>query len=95
MLSLLCRPLHDYVGEVHVKQVYEIAKLKQTDAHMASIPLESICRSVMGSAHSMGIRIVTEDKTSTDYTAVRAKNAELKKGKGGAKDAKGAKGKKK
>lgn len=86
----VCRPLHEYVGEVHIKQVYEIANIKQKDEHMKHIPLESICRSILGSAHSMGIRIVAEDKTSTDYTAARARMADLKKAKAGA----GAKGKK-
>ena len=58
---------------------------------MQHIPLDSICRSVLGSAHSMGVRIVNVTKTETDYTAARAKNAELKRGKQGgpAKDAKG------
>lgn len=77
------RPTHDYIGEVHVKQIYEIAKIKQSDEHMKDIPLESIARSVLGSAHSMGIRIVNEVETKTDYTAVRAKNEENKRAKGG------------
>jgi hypothetical protein len=90
--SAVCfRPLHEYVGEVHIKQVYEIAKIKQKDAHMQHIPLESICRSILGSAHSMGVRVIAENSTTTDYTAARARMAELKKSKVAA----GAKGKKK
>ena len=89
--SISFRPLHEYVGEVHIKQVYEIAKIKQKDQHMQHIPLDSICRSILGSAHSMGVKVVTATSTDADYTAARAKNAELKRGKQGpAKDAKGA-----
>ena len=76
------------MGEVHVKHVYEIAKIKQRDPHMQHIPLESVCRLVMGSAGSMGIRVVTADATTADYTAARARNLELKRGKLGPKSAK-------
>ncbi len=79
------RPRHDFIGEVHLKQVYEIAKIKQKDAHMSNIPLESICRLIVGSASSMGIKIVATEKTDTDYTAAKARQAELKRGKVGAK----------
>jgi large subunit ribosomal protein L11 len=49
---------HEVIGKVHVKQVYEIAKLKKTDQHLAHINLDAIARSVVGSAKSMGIEIV-------------------------------------
>lgn len=53
-----CRPGHDMVGKVHVKQVYEIAKIKQKDEHMAHISLEAICRCVVGSALAAGVEVV-------------------------------------
>jgi len=53
-----CRPGHDKIGKVHVKHVYEIAKIKQRDAHMAHISLQAICRCVVGSAHSAGLEVV-------------------------------------
>jgi large subunit ribosomal protein L11 len=51
------KPGHETVGKVHVKHVYEIAKIKQTDEHLKDISLESLARCVAGSARSMGIII--------------------------------------
>ena len=45
-------------GAVTLKHIYEIAKVKQQDVVMHNIPLKSICRSVMGSARSMGIKVI-------------------------------------
>lgn len=44
-----------------MKQVYEIAKMKQQDAHMQRLPLETISRMIVASAASMGIRIVDDN----------------------------------
>lgn len=87
------RPAHDYVGEVHIKHIYTIAQIKKNkDTHLQHLSLEAICRSIIGSAQSMGIRVVTGEVTDHDYTAARARNAELKRGKqGGAKAAGGKK----
>eukprot|EP00898_Chlorokybus_atmophyticus_P009020 jgi/Chlat1/9119/Chrsp97S08425 len=51
-------PGHKIVGEVTMKHVYEIASIKQTDPLQARVPLESICKSIIGTARSMGIRVV-------------------------------------
>ena len=51
------RPGHDTVGRVSVKQIYEIAKVKQQDAHMAHLSLQSICRALVGSCRSMGLEV--------------------------------------
>jgi large subunit ribosomal protein L11 len=48
------------VGTVHLRQIYEIAKVKQQDEHVDYIDLESICKSIIGTAKSMGIRVVPE-----------------------------------
>ena len=46
------------VGTVSVKALYELAKSKQKyDPTMASLPLESITKSVMGSAETMGLEV--------------------------------------
>lgn len=50
------------MGNIHVKQVYEIAKMKQRDEHLKEIPLMSLCRSIAASAGSMGIKVVAGDK---------------------------------
>lgn len=49
----------DIVGEVSVQQIYELARLKQQDAHLSLIPLESLAKNIVGTARSMGIRVCT------------------------------------
>lgn len=46
------------VGKVSLKQVYEIALLKQKDEHMVQQPLYGICAGIIGTARSMGIDVV-------------------------------------
>ncbi|KAI6645750.1 hypothetical protein LOD99_13013 [Oopsacas minuta] len=47
-----------WVGEINLRHVYEIAKVKQSDTHLQLLPLEKICRCIIGSCRSMGIRVV-------------------------------------
>ena len=54
------RPGHETKGTVHVKQIYEIALRKQQDEHLKDLSTESICRSIMGSCNSMGIKVVSD-----------------------------------
>ena len=51
---------HKTAGAVSLKHVYEIAKIKQSDPGNQYISLESICRSVIGTARSMGIVVKKE-----------------------------------
>ncbi|KAF9977020.1 hypothetical protein BGZ73_007228 [Actinomortierella ambigua] len=51
-------PRHSFVGKVNLKQVYEIAKIKQADDGMGHLSLKGICAGVIGSAKSMGIEVV-------------------------------------
>eukprot|EP00899_Mesostigma_viride_P015956 jgi/Mesvir1/24361/Mv11034-RA.1 len=53
------KPGESMVGEVNLKQIYEIALIKQKDESMKFLPLESICKSVMGTARSMGLKVVS------------------------------------
>ncbi|EGG00121.1 uncharacterized protein MELLADRAFT_50482 [Melampsora larici-populina 98AG31] len=46
------------VGELSLKHVYEIAKIKKSDPGMDHIPLESVARSVVAQAHNMGIKVI-------------------------------------
>ena len=41
-----------------MKQVYEIAKVKQKDVNLQSIPLQSIVSQIINSTRSMGITVV-------------------------------------
>ena len=49
---------HEVVGKIHVKHVYEIAKIKKTDPSNESIDLEKICRMVIGTCKTMGVDVV-------------------------------------
>jgi large subunit ribosomal protein L11 len=57
---IFCRPGHDTAGTVHVKHIYEIAKIKTTDEHLSRIDLQMMSRSIVGSARSMGLKIVKD-----------------------------------
>ncbi|KAG5437483.1 hypothetical protein PCANB_000911 [Pneumocystis canis] len=46
------------VGTVSLKHIYEIAKIKHKDENIQRIPLESVCKSVIASAKSAGIKVV-------------------------------------
>jgi large subunit ribosomal protein L11 len=48
----------DYVGSVTLKHIYEIAKVKQTETRLSGLSLEGLCKSVVASAKSMGIKVV-------------------------------------
>ena len=53
-------PAHpsNILATVSLKHIYEIAKIKQTDAHLSPIPLESIARMIIGTAKALGIQVV-------------------------------------
>jgi len=53
------KPGRKSIGRVHVKQIYEIAKVKQGDASLLDTPLEDICKMVAGTAKSVGITVST------------------------------------
>eukprot|EP01041_Mallomonas_annulata_P011415 gene11415-23877_t len=59
------RPGHGFIGKVHVKQVYEIALAKQNDEHLKDISVESLCKTVIGQAGSMGIEVVADNSPQT------------------------------
>jgi large subunit ribosomal protein L11 len=50
------RPGHTSAGVISCKHIYEIAKVKQTDD--TDIPLRSLCKAIIGTCKSMGIRVV-------------------------------------
>mmetsp|Transcript_2520 Transcript_2520/g.8338 ORF Transcript_2520/g.8338 Transcript_2520/m.8338 type:complete len:145 (+) Transcript_2520:29-463(+) len=51
-------PGTDVAGSVGLRAVYEIAKVKQVD--QPHVPLQSIAKSVVGTAKSMGLQVVRE-----------------------------------
>lgn len=48
----------EVAGKVTLKHIYEIARVKAEDPAFAGVPLESICRTIIGSARSIGIQVV-------------------------------------
>jgi large subunit ribosomal protein L11 len=54
------RPSHEVASTITLRHVYEIAKVKQSDPYCQYMPLESICKSVIGTANTMGIKVVKE-----------------------------------
>ena len=53
-------PGRNFVGKATVKQVYEIAKMKQLDDCNQKPSLESMCRMIVGTANTMGVEVVRE-----------------------------------
>lgn len=51
------RPGHVEASTISLKHVYEIAKVKQSDPFCAYMSLESISKSIIGTANSMGIQV--------------------------------------
>lgn len=44
-------------GSVDLKQIYELAKIKQQDLHLRHLSLEALCKSIMGTCGSCGLEI--------------------------------------
>ncbi|KAJ1984628.1 mitochondrial 54S ribosomal protein YmL19 [Dimargaris verticillata] len=51
-------PGHETIGTVSLKHIYEIAKIKKSDQALSHIDLHGVCRSIIGSARSIGIKVV-------------------------------------
>ncbi|CAM9256114.1 unnamed protein product [Heterosigma akashiwo] len=58
------RPGYEAAGTVTLKQVYEIVLAKQKDAHLWHLPPEALARSIIGSAASMGLKVVDDRETN-------------------------------
>ncbi|KAI9832225.1 MAG: hypothetical protein M1826_002229 [Phylliscum demangeonii] len=52
------QPGKEFVGQVSLKHVYEIAKIKQSELRLSGLPLESLCKSVVAQAYTIGVRVV-------------------------------------
>lgn len=46
------------VGTVSLKHVYEIAKIKRSEARLEGLSLEGLCKSVVAQAASIGVVVV-------------------------------------
>lgn len=52
------QPGRESIGEVSLKHIYEIAKIKRSELRLSGLSLEALCKSVIGSAKSVGITVV-------------------------------------
>nr|CAG4638840.1 EOG090X0I63 [Cyclestheria hislopi] len=60
----------EIAGKVSLKHVYEIAKIKQQDPPNKFLSLETVCKQVIGIAHSCGIEVVPK-LDAKDYARYR------------------------
>ena len=52
------QPGRETVGEVSLKHVYDIAKIKNSELRLSGLSLEGLCKSVIAQAQSIGITVV-------------------------------------
>ncbi|OAL71183.1 mitochondrial 54S ribosomal protein YmL19 [Trichophyton violaceum] len=52
------RPGRETIGNVSLKHVYEIAKIKQTELRLSGLSLQGLCMSIIAQAKSIGIKVV-------------------------------------
>ncbi|KAL9032267.1 MAG: hypothetical protein Q9214_008040 [Letrouitia sp. 1 TL-2023] len=50
-------PGKEIIGEVSLKHVYDIAKIKQSELRLSGLPLAGLCQSVIAQARSFGIAV--------------------------------------
>ena len=51
------KPGNEIIGAISLKHIYEIALVKRRDT--PNVPLEAICKNLMSSCRSMGIKVVS------------------------------------
>lgn len=52
------QPGKEIIGKVSLKHIYDIARIKQSELRLSSLPLKGLCKSVIGQARSIGIEVV-------------------------------------
>ncbi|CAH8440915.1 unnamed protein product [Schistosoma turkestanicum] len=64
-------PGTEVCGRLTLKHIYHIAELKKQDPNLLRKSLQDICKMLIGTAHRLGIEIVTQDDIKSgkvDYT---------------------------
>ena len=51
-------PGRESVGEVSLKHIYEIAKIKNTETRLSGLSMEGLCKSIIAQARSIGVKVV-------------------------------------
>ena len=52
------QPGRESVGEVSLKHVYDIAKIKQSELRLSGLPLSGLCKSVIAQAKTIGVTVI-------------------------------------
>lgn len=52
------QPGKENIGEVSLKHIYEIAKIKHSEVRLSGLSLKALCKSVIGQAKTVGITVV-------------------------------------
>jgi len=52
------QPGKETIGQVSLKHIYEIAKIKQSEMRLSGLSLEGLCKTVIAQGKSMGISVV-------------------------------------
>lgn len=75
------QPGKEISGKVSLRHVYEIAKIKSEDPVWQHENIERICRSIIGTAHSLGIEVVPhlDADEYTEFLLERRKIVEKQK----------------
>ena len=51
-------PGRESVGEVSLKHIYDIARIKKSELRLSGLPMEGLCKSVIAQAKTIGINVV-------------------------------------
>ena len=51
-------PGKESVGEVSLKHIYDIARIKKSELRLSGLSLESLCRSIITQAKSIGVTVL-------------------------------------
>ena len=52
------QPGKESVGEISLKHVYDIAKIKHSELRLSGLNLDGLCKSVISQAQSIGVTVV-------------------------------------
>ena len=51
-------PGRESVGEISLKHVYDIAKIKQSELRLSGLPLDGLCKSIIAQAKTVGVTVI-------------------------------------
>ncbi|KAI9762008.1 MAG: hypothetical protein M4579_000644 [Chaenotheca gracillima] len=51
-------PGRESIGELSLKHIYEIAKIKQSESRLSGLSLEGLCKTVIAQAKSIGVTVI-------------------------------------